>query len=130
MGVNMDIPKTMRAATILAVGGTSLICIYFLYGFRADDHVHQYNEPLIMLDDVQVPEVPSGKLLVRVEASGLCSSDLGAQTGKMSFLTVLPFCGGHECMPLIHLSDSRANNLRLTSWNSCWYSCKSGAWGS
>ena len=64
----------------------------------ADCYMHQYNEPLVMLDHVEVPEVPAGKVLVRNEASGLCSSDLGAQMGKMSMSTVLPFCGGHECV--------------------------------
>ncbi|MCJ1302883.1 hypothetical protein MMC08_005688 [Hypocenomyce scalaris] len=74
----MEVPATMRAATVVA-----------------------YKEPLVILDDVKVPEVSAGKLLVKVEAAGLCSSDLGAQEGKMPYLTELPFCGGHESAGII-----------------------------
>lgn len=36
------------------------------------------------------------RILVKVEAASLCSSDLMAWKGYMSFMTTVPYCGGHE----------------------------------
>jgi len=69
----LEIPKFMRAAVISA-----------------------YNEPISIVHDAKVPEVPADRILVKVEAASLCSSDLMAWKGQMSFMTSLPFCGGHE----------------------------------
>jgi len=55
-----------------------------------------FNEPLEIRDDVKVPEVPDDRILVKIEAASLCSTDLMAYKGYMSFMTSLPYCGGHE----------------------------------
>jgi len=73
MATILEIPKTMRAATIVA-----------------------FNEPLQILSDVPVPDLPADRILVKVEASSLCSTDLAAFKGYMSFMTIVPYCGGHE----------------------------------
>jgi len=69
----MEIPTTMRAATIV-----------------------EFNGPIQIRDDVEVPTVPADRILIKIEAASLCSTDLMAYKGYMSFMTKLPYCGGHE----------------------------------
>jgi threonine dehydrogenase-like Zn-dependent dehydrogenase len=45
---------------------------------------------------VKVPEVSDDRILVKIEAASLCSSDLAAYKRYMSFMTSVPYCGGHE----------------------------------
>jgi len=73
MAVAVEIPKTMKAATTV-----------------------EYNQKIVIRDDVPVPEVTPGKILVRVEAASLCSTDLLAYKGHMGPASKLPYIGGHE----------------------------------
>ncbi|KAJ5745465.1 alcohol dehydrogenase [Penicillium odoratum] len=72
MAVKNEIPETMLAAVIEA-----------------------FNEP-IKIQEVKVPDTPDERILVKIEAGSLCSSDLMAWKGYMPYLTSLPYCGGHE----------------------------------
>lgn len=56
----------------------------------------QFNEPLELRRDVKVPDVPKDRILVKIEASSLCSSDIMAHKGYMGAMSKLPYCGGHE----------------------------------
>ncbi|MBN8491772.1 MAG: alcohol dehydrogenase AdhP [Burkholderiales bacterium] len=57
--------------------------------------VHEFGKPLV-IEDVPVPEVPDGQLLVKVVASGVCHTDLHAANGDWPVKPSLPFIPGHE----------------------------------
>jgi propanol-preferring alcohol dehydrogenase len=57
--------------------------------------VHEFGKPLVV-EDVPVPEVPDGQLLVKVVASGVCHTDLHAANGDWPVKPSLPFIPGHE----------------------------------
>jgi propanol-preferring alcohol dehydrogenase len=44
--------------------------------------VHEYGKPLV-IEEVPVPEVRPGRILVKVEACGVCHTDLHAAEGKV-----------------------------------------------
>lgn len=57
--------------------------------------VHAFGQPL-RLEEVPVPEVPPGQVLVKVMASGVCHTDLHAADGDWPVKPALPFIPGHE----------------------------------
>jgi alcohol dehydrogenase, propanol-preferring len=57
--------------------------------------VHAFGQPLV-IDEVDVPEVPAGQVLVKVVASGVCHTDLHAASGDWPVKPALPFIPGHE----------------------------------
>ncbi len=57
--------------------------------------VRAYREPL-SLEEVPVPEVPAGQVLVKVAACGVCHTDLHAADGDWPVKPPLPFIPGHE----------------------------------
>lgn len=57
--------------------------------------VHQFGQPLA-IEDVPVPEVPDGQVLVKIVASGVCHTDLHAASGDWPVKPSLPFIPGHE----------------------------------
>lgn len=57
--------------------------------------VHEFGKPLV-IEEMPVPEVPDGKVLVQVVASGVCHTDLHAASGDWPVKPVLPFIPGHE----------------------------------
>lgn len=57
--------------------------------------VRAYGEPL-SLEEVPVPEVPPGQVLVKVAACGVCHTDLHAADGDWPVKPPLPFIPGHE----------------------------------
>lgn len=57
--------------------------------------VHQFGAPLV-IEEVDVPEVPDGQVLVKVVASGVCHTDLHAANGDWPVKPSLPFIPGHE----------------------------------
>ncbi|MEQ8968646.1 MAG: alcohol dehydrogenase AdhP [Azospirillaceae bacterium] len=57
--------------------------------------VREFGKPL-SLDEVAMPEVAPGKILVRIEASGVCHTDLHAAEGDWPVRPALPFIPGHE----------------------------------
>jgi hypothetical protein len=50
----------------------------------------------LTVDDVPVPELPDGQLLVKVVASGMFHTDLHAASGDWPVKPTLPFIPGHE----------------------------------
>jgi propanol-preferring alcohol dehydrogenase len=57
--------------------------------------VHEFGRPLA-IEDVDVPDVPPGQVLVKVMASGVCHTDLHAADGDWPVKPPLPFIPGHE----------------------------------
>ena len=57
--------------------------------------VHQFGKPL-SIDEVPVPEVGQGQILVKIEASGVCHTDLHAADGDWPLKPSPPFIPGHE----------------------------------
>lgn len=57
--------------------------------------VHEFEKPLAV-EEVKVPEVSSNRVLVKVEACGVCHTDLHAVEGDWPVKPGLPFIPGHE----------------------------------
>src|SRR5512145_686161 len=57
--------------------------------------VREFKKPLV-IDEVAVPEVGPGQILVKIEASGVCHTDLHAADGDWPVKPSLPFIPGHE----------------------------------
>ncbi len=57
--------------------------------------VHAYGQALV-IEEVAIPEVPPGRILVKIEASGVCHTDLHAADGDWPVKPPLPFIPGHE----------------------------------
>src|ERR671911_555653 len=57
--------------------------------------VREFKKPL-MIDEVPVPEVGPGLILVKIEASGVCHTDLHAADGDWPVKPKPPFIPGHE----------------------------------
>jgi propanol-preferring alcohol dehydrogenase len=57
--------------------------------------VHAYGQPL-RLEEVTVPLPGPGQILVKIEASGVCHTDLHAADGDWPVKPPLPFIPGHE----------------------------------
>ncbi|RIX49160.1 MAG: alcohol dehydrogenase AdhP [Rhodocyclales bacterium GT-UBC] len=57
--------------------------------------VHAFGQPLV-IEEVAIPDVPAGKVLVRIVASGVCHTDLHAADGDWPVKPSLPFIPGHE----------------------------------
>ena len=57
--------------------------------------VHEFGKPL-KIEEVPVPEVVPGQMLVKVAASGVCHTDLHAADGDWPVKPSPPFIPGHE----------------------------------
>jgi propanol-preferring alcohol dehydrogenase len=62
--------------------------------------VHSFAEPL-SIEDVPIPEPGAEEVLVRIEASGLCHTDIHAARGEWPVKPQLPFIPGHEGVGII-----------------------------
>ena len=57
--------------------------------------VHTFGQPLV-IEEVPTPEPGPGEILVKVEASGVCHTDLHAARGDWPVKPRVPFIPGHE----------------------------------
>jgi hypothetical protein len=57
--------------------------------------VHEFGRPL-RIEDVPVPEPGPDQILVKVEACGVCHTDLHAADGDWPIKPTPPFIPGHE----------------------------------
>ncbi len=62
--------------------------------------VHDFDKPL-SLDERPVPEPGPGEVLVRLETSGLCHTDMHAAHGDWPVKPTLPFVPGHEGVGIV-----------------------------
>ncbi len=82
------IPKTMRAALVTS-----------------------FHEPL-RIEEIPVPELRAGEILVKVEASGVCHTDLHAADGDWPVRPTLPFVPGHEGVGLVVACGAGVRNVK------------------
>src|SRR6187200_3050590 len=57
--------------------------------------VREFKKPLV-IEEVPVPEVVPGQIIVKIEASGVCHTDLHAADGDWPVKPTPPFIPGHE----------------------------------
>jgi propanol-preferring alcohol dehydrogenase len=62
--------------------------------------VHAFDQPLA-IDELPVPQPGPGEILVKIEASGVCHTDLHAARGHWPVKPTLPFIPGHEGVGLV-----------------------------
>jgi propanol-preferring alcohol dehydrogenase len=62
--------------------------------------VHAFDQPLT-IDELPVPQPGPGEILVKIEASGVCHTDLHAARGDWPVKPTLPFIPGHEGVGLV-----------------------------
>ncbi|HTX01442.1 MAG TPA: zinc-dependent alcohol dehydrogenase [Acidimicrobiales bacterium] len=62
--------------------------------------VHSFEAPL-SVEDVDVPEAGPGEVVVKVETSGLCHTDIHAAHGDWPIKPALPLIPGHEGVGLV-----------------------------
>lgn len=74
--------------------------------------VNQLGEPL-RIEDWPVPEPGAGEIVVRLEASGLCHTDIHAAQGDWPVKPTPPFIPGHEGVGLIAAVGEGVPDTRL-----------------
>lgn len=75
--------------------------------------VHAFDQPLVV-EDVPVPEPGSEQVLVRIEASGLCHTDIHAARGEWPVRPVPPFIPGHEGVGrIVQFGPGNAHGLQV-----------------
>ena len=57
--------------------------------------VHEFGKPLT-IEEVPVPTVGPGQILVKIAATGVCHTDLHAEDGDWPVKPKPPFIPGHE----------------------------------
>ena len=62
--------------------------------------VHSFDQPLVV-EDVPMPEPGPEQILVRIEASGLCHTDIHAARGEWPVKPTPPFIPGHEGVGIV-----------------------------
>src|SRR5436305_5207381 len=62
--------------------------------------VHEFTSPL-RLEEVAKPVAGTGEIVVEIEASGLCHTDIHAAHGDWPVKPKLPFIPGHEVVGLV-----------------------------
>jgi propanol-preferring alcohol dehydrogenase len=62
--------------------------------------VTSFDQPLV-IKDIPIPEPADGQVLVRIEASGLCHTDIHAARGDWPVKPTPPFVPGHECVGIV-----------------------------
>ena len=75
--------------------------------------VHRFDSPIVV-EDVPIPEPGPEQVLVRIETSGLCHTDVHAARGEWPIRPALPFIPGHEGVGIIErLGGGNAHGLRV-----------------
>jgi propanol-preferring alcohol dehydrogenase len=62
--------------------------------------VRQFSEPLC-IEDVPIPEPGHGQVVVQVETSGLCHTDIHVAHGDWPVKPTPPFIPGHEAVGIV-----------------------------
>uniref|UniRef100_A0A1I7UBW4 alcohol dehydrogenase n=1 Tax=Caenorhabditis tropicalis TaxID=1561998 RepID=A0A1I7UBW4_9PELO len=72
----------------------------------------EYNGPLVVRK-APVPEPLDDELLVKVEYSGICHSDLHSWNGDFDYATICPLIGGHEGAGSVVKIGSKVRDWKL-----------------
>lgn len=73
--------------------------------------VQQFGRPLV-IEDRPIPEPGPGQITVRMEASGLCHTDIHAAHGDWPVKPTPPFVPGHEGVGIVHAVGDGVTSLR------------------
>jgi alcohol dehydrogenase, propanol-preferring len=63
--------------------------------------VKEFKKPVV-IEDRPIPEPADGQVLVKIEASGLCHTDMHAANGDWPVKPAPPFVPGHEGVGIVH----------------------------
>jgi propanol-preferring alcohol dehydrogenase len=74
--------------------------------------VHQFDQPL-RIEDIAVPRPGPGEILVKIETSGLCHTDIHAARGDWPVKPHLPFVPGHEGVGVVEQLGPDVAGLRV-----------------
>ena len=72
--------------------------------------VRDFHKPLV-IEERPIPQPGDGQVLVRVEASGLCHTDIHAAHGDWPVKPAPPFVPGHEGVGLVAALGRNARGL-------------------
>ncbi|HET9974909.1 MAG TPA: alcohol dehydrogenase catalytic domain-containing protein, partial [Streptosporangiaceae bacterium] len=73
--------------------------------------VPAFGQPLV-IEDRPVPEPGPGQVVVRMEASGLCHTDIHAANGDWPVTPTVPFIPGHEGVGLVTALGDGVTSLK------------------
>jgi alcohol dehydrogenase, propanol-preferring len=73
--------------------------------------VQQFDQPL-SIEDIPVPTPAHGQVLVRVETSGLCHTDIHAARGDWPVKPTPPFVPGHEGVGIVEIVGPGVTRLK------------------
>jgi alcohol dehydrogenase, propanol-preferring len=74
--------------------------------------VQQFGQPLV-IEERPVPEPDPGQVVVRMEASGLCHTDIHAANGDWPVKPSPPFVPGHEGVGIVHATGEGVTHPRV-----------------
>ncbi len=74
--------------------------------------VREFGQPIV-LEDRPVPEPGPGQITVRMEASGLCHTDIHAANGDWPVKPAPPFVPGHEGVGIVHAIGTAVTGIEL-----------------
>lgn len=80
--------------------------------------VHAFDPPL-RLEEVPVPEPNYGQVVVKVETSGLCHTDLHAAHGDWPVKRATPFIPGHEGVGIVTRVGAGCPESRRATQSPC-----------
>ncbi len=72
----------------------------------------EFGKPLV-IEDVPIPEPEAREILIKVEASGVCHTDLHAVEGDWPIKPKLPFIPGHEGAGVVAAVGSEVALLKV-----------------
>jgi propanol-preferring alcohol dehydrogenase len=73
--------------------------------------VHAFDKPLV-IEEVATPAPGPGEVLVKIETSGLCHTDIHAARGDWPLKPDLPFIPGHEGVGTVALTGADVTRVR------------------
>jgi propanol-preferring alcohol dehydrogenase len=73
--------------------------------------VHDFHKPL-QIEDIPIPEPGLGQVVVKIETSGLCHTDIHAAHGDWPIKPTPPFVPGHESVGLVERIGAEVRGLR------------------
>jgi alcohol dehydrogenase, propanol-preferring len=74
--------------------------------------VRRFGEPLV-IEDRPIPEPGPGQVTVRMQASGLCHTDIHAANGDWPVKPTPPFVPGHEGVGIVHAIGEDVRNVSI-----------------
>src|SRR5260221_8851947 len=74
--------------------------------------VHHFGQPLT-IEDRSIPDPGPGQITVRMEASGLCHTDIHAAHGDWPVKPTPPFVPGHEGVGIVHATGDGVTSVAV-----------------